>query len=71
MSITWKGALRLSSELLQGSGARKVGERGEKSNREVGDVFLSAKREGRYQKMGLVYARQCSQREGVHVGLWR
>lgn len=40
MRATWEGALGLSSELLQGSGARKEeGERRGKNNREVGVCF--------------------------------
>lgn len=56
MRATREGALGLSSELLQGSGAREEeGETGGKSNRSWG-VFLSVKTKGGFQKRGLVYA---------------
>lgn len=67
-----EGALRFSSGLLQGPGAREgAGERGQgKVTGNLG-VCFSAKRDGGYKKRGLVCAGVSAHREKAHVGLRR
>lgn len=73
MRATWEGALGLSSELLQGSGAgEEEGERGGgKITEKLGCVSLCEDKGWMPEEGTGICSCWCSERERAHVGLGR